>query len=795
MSGGDPTARAGRRTGRGHRRWPRALWLLVLAALCPLACGDAPGGTGGADGPAPGPAAGAAAAPRVLAWQPADPGVPLDREVVTVERLSLLDGQNGRPGSAWTVQAPVWGEAVPDWLPPGSEVPMLMAAARRRERRIVYGVERPFDLTGFNQVAVVGTAQGAGGLGLSVDFLNEQGVVARLASERFNRKAVEVLEMPVSLEPGASSQATAIVIRVMGHDRQVGLSDVLLQRVPPAAALPAELGPVTVGEVERQAQPLVVGRPLTLEVPAGAGDRLSLALGQPEGARRTGAVDVRLTADGEPVWEGRVGEQDRWDTVTWQAVPGARLELTARGPAGAAVAVTRPVLFAPVEQPPTVLLITSDTHRADHLGVSGAGVAVETPWLDGLAARGLRFSDCFAPINNTNPSHVALMTGVHPRDTGVLDNYQPVTGAPTTLAEVFAGAGWATLAANSSKHLGPEGSGLGQGFEAVAWSERLPQRDSQQTLEALEPLLEEVSGRPLFLWVHLFDAHTPYQPPAELAARYYPADRDPRDPAQELGIPSAAMPPDMRDVSDLEYPGAMYRAEVSYTDAQMARLARHPRLATALTAVVADHGESLGENGSWFNHAGLYSASLHIPLLLAGPGLPSALAGTVEQRPVQHLDLGRTLLDLAGLEQVAFPGRSLLEPGRPTPRFAVEANAASAAVTMEGWHLVLHLMDRQIPTLQESHPRHSVELFDLTRDPLCGQDLSEEDPARTARLRRLLIDWLSAARDRGWAGSVESDPETLAALAQLGYAGPTSSAGAGALWRPDGCQACRRWED
>jgi len=207
-------------------------------------------------------------------------------------------------------------------------------------------------------------------------------------------------------------------------------------------------------------------------------------------------------------------------------------------------------------------------------------------------------------------------------------------------------------------------------------------------------------------------------------------------------------------------------------------------------AFVADHGEAFGEQGLWFRHEGVIPAVLRVPLVLAGPGVP---AGARRDEPVQHLDLGRTLLDLAGLEATPFPGRDLLAepPPQPGPRFSLEAYGRSASVEHEGWLAVLHLAPRDLPWHVEPRERHQLELFHLPDDPRTARDLVDEHPERAAALRARLIAWLGRAGP-GWAVAGATDRADAAALQALGYVAPADDDAAG-RWEPDDCAWCRRF--
>src|SRR5690606_14477718 len=123
--------------------------------------------------------------------------------------------------------------------------------------------------------------------------------------------------------------------------------------------------------------------------------------------------------------------------------------------------------------------------------------------------------------------------------------------------------------------------------------------------------------RPLFVWLHLFDAHSPYRPPEAFAARYYPAGRDPFDPSlPPPDLPDGVLGWDLEGLRDPAWPAAAYKGEVSYLDMQLGRLLHHPRAGAGIVAVTADHGESLGHHGIYYAHSMLYTDSLHVPLVL-----------------------------------------------------------------------------------------------------------------------------------------------------------------------------------
>lgn len=589
--------------------------------------------------------------------------------------------------------------------------------------------------------------------------------------------------------------------RVLGFEALEFVPAFDLSSLPDARTGPE---PTLIGRAWRPAVGLLPGQELRAAVRPEPGTTLTFAFGLPAGLVRQGEarspedeLEVRLMAGGEVVDQRRFAlrfgplETRAWVDVDWALGRFAGRALTVvlslrPGDSSrlSACAVTPLQFSRPARDAPTVLLITSDTHRADHLGAAPDGVDVLTPVLDGLAARGVLFSDCLSTTNVTGPSHQALLTGLHPRDLGPVLNGVPLPDVVPTLAEAFAREGYATLAVVSARHLGHRGSGLARGFDLIdrpAGS----QREAGPSVGLLLERLGRWEGRPVFAWLHLFDAHTPYDPPDALRHAYYPPDRDPF--ASDHGHPGPIAPSGMEGLRDMSFARSQYAAEVTGLDAALGPLLDQPRVRRGVTAVVADHGEGLGEHRVHFGHAELYPETVQVPCLLAWPDAP---AGSRVDVGVTSLDLGRTLLDLAGLEGVPFPGTDLRAADGRAPRFALSNGRHSASVREGRWYLVLHLDDHHGALVSRGYVRHEVELFDLSSDPDADRDVAGEQPDQARRLRALLVDWLGRAAPLG--GLVAPDEEMQALLSELGYVGGDLEAG---LWEADGCARCRLYED
>jgi arylsulfatase A-like enzyme len=642
-----------------------------------------------------------------------------------------------------------------------------------------------FDVKAFNQVVVslTSTKQARAKLVFLRDGDRVFGVPS-VPLERSVHPQVVMFELPTLRR--RDLRVTEIQVVVDGLKPEYKFHSLDLVSLPIHSLLPGMDGELVSADDEARR---VVGMTsyMSLEgvAPLARGAKLTLsALHADEhrfpGQRPKLTVTAR-DADGEVVegsvdLEGRISAPESWAPVSLDLSPLSgddvwiKLVMEVRGEAPGALMVEPPFVSTQDSGAPTVLLITSDTHRADVLGVANSQFEVNTPNLDALASRGVRFVDCLSSTNVTSPSHVAIMTGSPPRDTGIITNTGHMAEAALTVAERYRAHGYVTFGVASVRHLGPLGTGLGQGFDRIA-APRSKVWDAEVSLEVLESWLPDAQGRPLFAWLHLFDAHAPYGPPGEFDGRYYPEDKDPfkASASSEEGLHPRWLNGAITGLKDPDFAITQYRAEVDYLDHQLGRLLNLPRFKAGIVAFTADHGESFGGGGVWFSHVGLFPETLHVPLLLAWPDGPK---GAVVESPVEHINLGRTLLDLSGFQGDDFPGQSLLGAVEgevsTEPRFSFSANGKCAAVNHEGWQLTLNLRDHDYHGLL-TRAHHQVELFRVSSDPGCLVDLVDDEPGQAALLRRSLIGWLVDTRGDSLARSGNEDADALAQLAALGY--------------------------
>jgi arylsulfatase A-like enzyme len=379
---------------------------------------------------------------------------------------------------------------------------------------------------------------------------------------------------------------------------------------------------------------------------------------------------------------------------------------------------------------PDILLITVDTLRADALGYTGNARAA-TANIDRLAGEGRAFLGAHAHNVMTLPSHANILTGRYPYEHGVRDNdgFRLDPKMPT-LATLLRSAGYSTAAMIGAFPLDAR-FGLDRGFDT--YDERYPQGANEYDFRVAERPASEVvalarrwwadkAGSPRFLWVHLYDCHSPHVPPENLAARY------------------AADP---------------YAGEVAGVDEALGPLFEDARASAApvLLVLTSDHGEALGDHGEITHGLFAYEATLHIPLILWGPGLVAPGRDTSLRR---HVDILPTVLEAARVPAPSeLPGRSLFRPGEPDATCYFESLSASIFPRVAP------------PARHDSRKREVHRPSDSRALRSSRRPAGEGEPVRGAsRGGRALARALPAARPS--APAAES-AETVRRLAGLGY--------------------------
>jgi arylsulfatase A-like enzyme len=315
--------------------------------------------------------------------------------------------------------------------------------------------------------------------------------------------------------------------------------------------------------------------------------------------------------------------------------------------------------------PSNLLLITLDTLRTDHLGCYGYGRPT-TPVLDRFAATAARFEDVTCSMPTTLPSHLTIFTGLPPQLHGVTRNGQVQESYPPSIFDRLAASGARTAAIVSA---GVVEARFVQrlGFEEVIFDRPNPgvfQVGAKVVTDNAVSWLARHRGERFALWLHYYDPHEPYDPPAETAARFTAGYRGElpdalsteflvglNDPAADAALSAA----DRQHVVDL------YDAEVAVLDAELGRvLAALPELGldgATLVVIVGDHGQAHGESSFWGHGERLLEPVIKVPLLVH---LPGQRDGLVVPAAVETLDLMPSLLEWFELAPIpGLPGRSL----------------------------------------------------------------------------------------------------------------------------------------
>jgi arylsulfatase A-like enzyme/tetratricopeptide (TPR) repeat protein len=395
-------------------------------------------------------------------------------------------------------------------------------------------------------------------------------------------------------------------------------------------------------------------------------------------------------------------------------------------------------------QPGPIVLISIDTLRADHLPVYGY-TKVRTPAIDALAADSTVFENAWSHSPQTLPSHTSILSGELPFEHGVRDNGGfTVKPGQWLIQRTLHDAGWKTGGFVSAYVLRRE-TGIAQGFDT--YDSDMPaaspeasigmiQRDGADTLDAATRWLNAQADAKFFLFVHFYEPHKPYSPPARYAM-YAPYDGD-----------------------------------IAYADELVGRLLDRLRARglydRATIVLLSDHGEGLGDHGEQEHGLFLYRETTHVPLMIKGPGDSPHRVPT----PVQHIDVVPTLLEIAKLPRPAnLRGRSLtplLNGSGSIPENGIYSEALYSRFHF-GWSELYALTDSRYRLIRA--PRD--ELFDLHTDAAESKSVAAEHPQVRQAMRSAIDTMISGVSIAPPSAVTEEDRQRLAAL---GYVGTGSRA-------------------
>ena len=426
--------------------------------------------------------------------------------------------------------------------------------------------------------------------------------------------------------------------------------------------------------------------------------------------------------------------------------------------------------------PPNVIVITVDTTRADRMGFLGSKLGL-TPNLDALAHDSAVFTRAFSQVPLTGPSHASIFTGTYPQFNRMTDFQGPLAPDLPYAPDILRSHGYHTAAFLAAIVLDPH-NGLARGFERgfdtydAGFHKAQPGEDRYHSSErrgaevvahALAWLNQHPQG-PFFMWVHLYDAHDPYDPPEPYKSKYA---------------------------------SAPYDGEIAYADSAVGTLLSQLRerglYDDAVIAVMADHGEALGEHGEDTHGIFLYDETIHVPLLIKLPGSAEKRTDSAEKHAagkriesrVELVDVLPTILQAVGISvPKEVQGESLLAMMKATPK-PVAAEGATETVPDRpayaetdypqqafGWSSLRSL--RTGKYLYIKAPRQ--ELYDQSVDPKAEHDLSSSSTAVTSTLAGNLDAFRKKTSSNREGPQAAADPQAQEKLAALGYVATDPSA-------------------
>lgn len=317
-----------------------------------------------------------------------------------------------------------------------------------------------------------------------------------------------------------------------------------------------------------------------------------------------------------------------------------------------------------VEGLPDVVLVSIDTLRPDHLSSYGHDRPT-SPFIDSLASQGVRFEHARSPSPWTLPAHTTMFTGQLPTTHYVVEDGLRLADTEPVLPDLLRARGYATGAAVGTLFVSRM-YGFHRGFvhfeDFGIHGKKVNLQGQTDTKAIVDDLASYVQSapadRPLFLFLHTYDAHYEYDPPEPYASMFDRAP-EPTDPAYRSYNHYKKHP---LTKEQLDHQIAQYDESIRYIDDQLKRLDGVLKKAgrNVRWVITADHGEEFGERGSWGHGHTLYAEQLRIPLIVSGPGVPK---GKVVAEPVGTQDIAVTLASWAGVaDQLRRPDGIDLTP-------------------------------------------------------------------------------------------------------------------------------------
>jgi arylsulfatase A-like enzyme len=441
---------------------------------------------------------------------------------------------------------------------------------------------------------------------------------------------------------------------------------------------------------------------------------------------------------------------------------------------------------------PSILLVSLDTLRADHVSCYGYERRT-TPRLDAFSRDAVLYRNAFSPASWTLPAHVSMLSGEPPRRHGSDLNkhgLSPIHAETVLLAELLAKAGYRTAAVVANSTILRSSMGFDRGFDLydarlrqlfgfqpashrlLAWlapleSDRLLKhtRDASEILEEALAWIDGRTGAPFFLFVNLMEPHPPWAPPPAFQDAFPGRSARLRLPSREIRDRMTGGE-ERLDERVRRNALALYDGAIASMDDALGRfldgLRKRHLYDEALVIVTADHGEFFGEHGRWGHGYGPYDPVYRVPLLVKYPG---ASEHGERDEWVDTIRIFSTILKTAGLRGPAGVDIDPLDGSRRPTAIEQQRDPWRAPSRFTRPYEVL----RDDPWKLVAY-ENSSELYDLRRDPGEEHDLSRDEPARVEEMRRQLATWAASVRPLPEAsGDRKRDKELMRGLRALGY--------------------------
>ncbi len=407
-----------------------------------------------------------------------------------------------------------------------------------------------------------------------------------------------------------------------------------------------------------------------------------------------------------------------------------------------------------------VVLISLDTLRADRLGIYGYQRQT-SPAIDSFARRGALFENVVSESSWTLPSHVTMLTALHPLSHKVDDRGRKIGGTLRMVQEILAAKGFRTLGFADGGYLS-RSLGFNRGFQVY--------EDKREGLQAKLPKLIKALdgikvGERFFAFLHTYDIHCPYHPPEPYYSMFQSEGAEKIKTKRKCGATFFNKKP--RSRGELLFLSDRYDGKIRWTDNNLSPLFeyldRRKLLENTYVIILSDHGESFGEHGLVGHQRSLHRELLSVPMIVVGPGI---VARRIAQ-PVGLSDLTPTVLSLLGLQTegkvdgttllpILFDWKSL--PDFPSFRVSsLEREVLLRSVADNRFHLI------QDPS------RKLIELFDMASDPREQNNLASTQADVVRAMNAQLDAAVTKFSDHGGAEHVEQEDEELEQLKSLGY--------------------------